>query len=305
MLASSSSFSSLGSRGPPVRRTGTRSTLGAQTLSTKSSAPSFSFGSGPSRIHFDGAAAREGGKRGIQPSVGSGLGAGPGPIYNPAPARKWLGDAPAPHFGTQQQRPLSMKEKSDISRLTGKSKLPGPGQYAAPSSLGTQALGRSRSTSAFSFGTSKQRVSAALHTASPGAVYDVPQPATFRGNVRKASYSFGHEVRNKALSDDHNPGPGVYAQRGALGHQPSSTHVSGRTAGFGNPRVNTKAGRSAMPLEGRYSPGPIYMAQSGTRKQTLSTKRSMPVMGFPRSERFGSSAPKPGSGTPGPGEYII
>ena len=53
-------------------------------------------------------------------------------------------------FGTQQQRPQTGTQ--DLSKLTGKSNLPGPGTYALPSSLGPQALGRCRSYSSFSFG---------------------------------------------------------------------------------------------------------------------------------------------------------
>ena len=66
----------------------TRSTCGAQVLSHKSSGPSFSFGSGPARIQFTGAAAR--GPQILQASVPSGGDQSPGPIYNPAPSRKWL-----------------------------------------------------------------------------------------------------------------------------------------------------------------------------------------------------------------------
>ena len=145
----------------------TKSQCSSMVLSHKSSAPSFSFGSGPARLQFTGAAAR--GPQTLQASVASGGDQSPGPIYNPAPARKWFGDAPRPHFGTQEQRPATGSALSqEVSKLTGKSNTPGPGSYIASSSVGKQPLARSYSASSFSFGNQKQRESAAKQTPSPG-----------------------------------------------------------------------------------------------------------------------------------------
>ena len=152
------------------KASGTRSYCGSQVLSHKSSAPSFSFGSGPSRLTFTGAAAR--GDQTLQASVSSGGAVSPGPIYNPSPSSKWLGDAPKPGFGTQEQRPSAATASGDVSRLTGKSNLPGPGSYQQPSSVGKQALGRCHSYSMYSFGNQRQRENAAKATPSPGPVYD-------------------------------------------------------------------------------------------------------------------------------------
>jgi hypothetical protein len=289
------SLRSVNVRGPAP---GTRSYCGAQILSHKTSAPSFSFGTGPSRLTFTGAAAR--GDQTLQASVSSGGAISPGPIYNPTPQSKWLGDAPTPVFGTEEQRPPSSVSR-DISKLTGKSTLPGPGHYPLPSSMGKQALGRSHSSSLYSFGNQPQRVSAAKATPSPGPVYE--PKGTIRGSSEKQAFSFGNDVRKARDAGSRTPGPGTYVLKPALGTQPSSQSRSGMIIGFGTPNANSS--RSMLPYEGRASPGPIYQNAVACRKQALSTKRSYPNMVFSRANRFamyGGVANDPG---PGPGEYIV
>ena len=298
LLTFMSSTSLLSSGG--LTRTGTRSTLGSQVNSTKNSAPSFSFGSGPARIQFTGAAAR--GPQTLQASVASGGDQSPGPIYNPAPSKKWFGDAPHPHFGTQQQRPASGAAALDVSKLTGKSTLPGPGSYPPASSMGKQALGRAHSYPSFSFGTSKQRESAALVTNSPGPVYDVK--GTKSGSMDRAAYSFGNEIRTKNRDPSmRTPGPGVYNSRSSVGLQVYSIQRSSRVVGFGTPTANS-SDRGILPLEGRHSPGPVYMVAPACRKQALSTKRSAPRPAFTRADRFAGATGLEAAG-PGPGEYIV
>ena len=277
----------------------TKSTCGSQVLSHKSSAPSFSFGSGPARINFTGAAAK--GPQILQPSVPSGGDQSPGPIYNPAPSKKWLGDAPHPHFGTQQQRPASGAAGQEISKLTGKSNMPGPGSYVQPSSVGKQALARCSSHSAFSFGTQKQRENAAKAMPSPGPVYE-PR-GTRLGMYEPYAYSFGNEVRNKNSASSRTPGPGGYNIPNSCGQQVPSTQRSSPAACFGQPSINS-GGRGILPLEGRHSPGPVYMNAAACKKQALSVRRSAPHMVFTRAERFRPGTNLTDSG-PGPGEYIV
>jgi hypothetical protein len=238
---------------------------GAQVLSHRSSGPSFSFGSGPQRLDVKGdASSGKGGTVTLQASVSATTSASPGPIYNPAPSRKWLGDAPRAQFGTQKQRPDGFAATQDISKLTGKSNLPGPGTYKLPAAVGKQPLGRCHSNPHFSFGQAKQRESAALVTPSPGPVYD--PKGTVRGTSNGSSYSFGNDIRTKNRDPSARvPGPGVYNLRSAMGHQPLSMYKSAMHIGFGTPSLGG-SGRSA-PLEGRHSPGPIYMAAGGCRKQ--------------------------------------
>lgn len=239
----------------------------------------------------------------LQPSVTAGGSASPGPIYNPAPSKKWLGDAPKPHFTTQVQRPETGSAAANISKLTGKSTMPGPGSYGLPSSMGKQALARSHSYSSFSFGTAKQRESAALVTPSPGPVYDVK--GTKHGSMDRASYSFGNEVRSKNRDPSlRTPGPGVYNARSSIGLQPYSTQRSSLVVGFGAPTLQS-SDRGILPLEGRHSPGPIYMNAPACRKQALSTKRSAARSAFTRADRFRSAGAGLEAPSPGPGEYIV
>ena len=275
----------------------TKSTMGTQYNSHKASAPSFSFGSGPARIQFTGAAAR--GTQVLQASVASGD-ESPGPIYNPAPARKWLGDAAHAHFGTAQQRPAS--GGADLSKLTGMSMTPGPGNYPQPNAFGRQPLGRCSSEPEFSFGTQRQRENAAKATPSPGPVYE-PR-GTIRGAVERPAYSFGNEIRLKNRGDARTPGPGNYGLRGAMGTQVGSVYRSSSSACFGTPSAAGGGGRSVMTLEGRHSPGPIYMNQAACTRQELSWKRSAPRTAFTRAQRFPSGTGLTAS-SPGPGEYVI
>ena len=302
-LRTSQSMGSFGGASTLSNLNGTKSTkssVQSQVLSHKSSAPSFSFGSGPARIQFTGAAAR--GPQTLQPSVASGGDQSPGPIYNPAPSRKWLGDAAHAHFGTQDQRPSTGAAAQEISKLTGKSNTPGPGSYSAPSSVGRQALARCYSTSSFSFGTMKQRESAAKSTPSPGPVYTPNN--TRNGGLHAAEYSFGNEIRTKNRDPSlRTPGPGVYNQIAACASQPSSELRSSQAINMGVPSNNSS--RGMLPLAGRHSPGPIYMNAAATGKQQLSWKRTGPRGGFSRAERFGEAAGYYKKEGPGPGEYVV
>jgi hypothetical protein len=278
----------------------TKSTCGSQVSSMKSSSPSFSFGSGPARIQFTGPASRS--AQTLQASVPSGGDQSPGPIYNPAPASKWMGDAPHSHFGTQQQRPMTGAMQTDVSKLTGKSNTPGPGAYPQPAAVGKQPLGRCNSYPTFSFGTQRQRESAAKATASPGPVYE-PRGARY-GSMERSSYSFGNEIRQKNRDPSlRTPGPGNYNSRSACGTQVYSLQRTAPASSFGPAPAKMKVGRGELPLEGRSSPGPIYMNAPACRKQTLSDKRSAANAAFSRAQRFAGLG---GTGaSPGPGEYIV
>ena len=126
---------------------------------------------------------------------------------------------------------------------------------------------------------------------------------TNRGTQLSSAYSFGNEIRVKNRDPSmRTPGPGVYNSGAALGNQVHSTMRSGSVVGFGTPSANG-SNRGILPLEGRHSPGPVYMNAVACRKQALSTKRSAPTAKFSRDDRFrGGVGAKDG---PGPGEYII
>jgi len=293
--------SSAGSR-VSLRPSGSKSMCGTQVISQKTSAPSFSFGSAPSRLTFTGAAAR--GNQTLQASVSSGGAASPGPIYNPAPTSKWLGDGPHAKFGTQEQRP-SPGVGGEISRITGKSNLPGPGSYPMPPSVGKQSLGRCHSFSMYSFGTQRQRESAAKATPSPGPVYEPKGTKYGAPNQEKdRSYSFGNDARVAHGSSLRTPGPGTYNLKSSVGTQVDSQARSAQQLGFGPPAPD--GARGILPLEGRQSPGPIYMNAPACKKQSLSTKRSAAHTAFTHANRFndGSTGVVSTPG-PGPGEYVV
>lgn len=201
----------------PRTHCGSRSMCGAQVLSHKSSSPSFSFGSGPARLSLTGLSASASKAAVLQPSSSEPQ-LTPGPVYNPVPSSKWLGDAPHASFGTQRQRPVTAA--SEVSSFTGKSNLPGPGTYGAQSSIGTQSLARCRSNTAWSFGQSKQHEIANNPSLSPGPVYVVPSKVTRGGRLVRSAYSFGSEARcGSANPRTRTPGPGTYNVRSGLGAQ--------------------------------------------------------------------------------------
>jgi len=170
------------------------------------------------------------------------------------------------------------------------------------SSVGKQSLARCHSYSAFSFGTAKQRESAAKATPSPGPVYE-PR-GTRSGVVELPAYSFGNEIRVKNRDPSvRTPGPGHYNTRSSMGSQAYSTQRSAPTMSFGQPSTQQNA-RGILPLEGRHSPGPIYLTGPACRKQVASDKRSMPTMVFSRDERFRNTVAAYAAG-PGPGDYVI
>ena len=177
-----------------------------------------------------------------------------------------------------------------------------PPGAACTHSIHSAPLGRCSSEPEFSFGTQRQRENAAKATPSPGPVYE-PR-GTIRGAVDRPAYSFGNEIRLKNRGDARTPGPGNYGLRGAMGTQVGSVYRSSSSACFGTPSAAGGGGRTVMTLEGRHSPGPIYMNQAACVKQELSTRRSMPRTAFTRAQRFPSGVGLTAS-SPGPGEYVV
>ena len=278
---------------------GTRSMFGPQVLASRASAPSFSFGTGPSRIMLTAGSIPKGP---LRPSVANSSSKTPGPIYNPRPTTKWLGDGPRAGFGTEVQRPVPTT--ADISKHTGKSLEPGPGTYALAPSIGPQALAGKRSNQAYSFGHDKQRVPPGAFTDDPGPVYDVPQSATARGPRHNAAYSFGSSIQRPSARLNRTPGPGQYAIPPTLGPQVSSDHRSQAVVGFGQPSMKGEVGRPLGLGTAAQTPGPKYAYAVSNGKQQLTGFRSMPVMAFPRAQRF-TVADLAGAFTPGPGDYLV
>jgi hypothetical protein len=125
------------------------------------------------------------------------------------------------------------------------------------------------------------------------------------GAMDRPKYSFSNDIRGKNPGGLRTPGPGAYTFNPALGTQVNSPYRTGMQIGFGTP---SKGGRMVLPLEGRASPGPIYMNAGGLRKQAVSDRRTAAVVAFTRADRFngpGSEAAAMNNDGPGPGEYIV
>jgi len=279
---------------------GSRSMCGTQVLSQKSSSPSFSFGSSPARVSLH--AHKSSRPMILQASVSESM-ITPGPIYKPSVTSKWLGDAPVALFGKEKQRPAAATHSSDISSFTGKSNLPGPGTYGAQSSIGPQSLTRCSSHAAYTFGNAKQHEQAAAVALSPGPIYRVEEKLTKKGRQLKAAYSFGSEVRCGSSTRASTPGPGMYNSRSSLGFQGDSQMRSGPQRVFGN-----SVDRGVY-VDVKASPGPIYAGErAACSNQTMSARRSAPIIAFPRAQRFqefGDLNPDYARSTPGPGDYLI
>ena len=203
--------------GRPRTHNGSRSMCGTQVLSQKSSSPSFSFGSSPARLALHSSKASK--PVCLQASVSESV-ITPGPVYNPVPTTKWFGDAPHASFGTQRQRPVT--SASQVSSLTGKSNVPGPGTYGMQSSIGVQSLGRCRSNNSWTFGHAKQH-EPEPRPLSPGPVYEIPSKVTRGGRMQRSAYSFGSEARcGPTNSRARTPGPGAYNCKPSIGMQVSS-----------------------------------------------------------------------------------
>ena len=71
------------------------------------------------------------------------------------------------------------------------------------------------------------------------------------------------------------PGPGMYNSKSAFGTQAISETRTSMTIGFGQPTLHS-SNRGILPLEGRHSPGPIYMNAAACKKPPLSTQRGGP-----------------------------
>ena len=132
----------------------------------------------------------------------------------------------------------------------------------------------------------------------------MPQSATRRGVIVRATYSFGNEIRDRVSRLDRMPGPGTYQLPDAIGPQFSSASRSGAVISFGQPKITGESGRPVALAEGKHSPGPKYTLPKTLGKQAASGKRSSPYMAFTRAERF--PGPRMSEiGTPGPGDYVV
>lgn len=117
-------FSSSARRLLPVR---------PQVLSTKESAPAFSFGTSKARVSIKLCGIPK--PDALTPSAPPRMDGTPGHKYSTAPRPSLRG----PRFGSELQRPPP-PTAAKVSAATGWSTEPGPGAYTLPSAMGFQAL---------------------------------------------------------------------------------------------------------------------------------------------------------------------
>ena len=311
---------------PEVRRTqslkkdaiGGRSMLGVQYDSRKASAPVFGFGSADrnalARVFIS-----------VEHNRADFGKLGPGAVYD---LRSGFGEQnssknenpPKFSFGT-----ASRFLQPSAARAKRNPQVPGPGSYAAGSSIGRNPDSNKINQAAFGFGTASrddaQRVFISAAAARVRFGMESPGPASYSSqngvgiqpsSTRRTepAFSIGTEQRLKYDYVERAkvlPGAGQYRVNQSVGTQPLSNNASEPEFGFGS-SSRDDAGKVFLGKEqakvffGRESPGPAMLgptAFGGTGKMVLSNKKT--------GERatFGSSARAFGGGepTPGPGSY--
>jgi len=298
----------------------TRSMFGDQSLSKRSSAPQYGFGSS-TRDHQAKVFTSPEHAKLSAPRVS------PGPaVYSLRSAVGGQVDgrknsAPQWAFGTAER---FMGEKRSIAN-------PGPGAYDSKSGIGPQTASQRTSQPVFGFGSSTRDMVAKVFlseghnkdkygVASPGpAVYQQTgsigkqqlsktkdQPAWVFGSSQRFQYD---HVKRAAGS----PGPGAYSLKEAVGPQVASTKASSPMPGFGTSNRAHQAKVYMSPeheksFQGLASPGPCtYTLVPATGKQQLSQMATSSSWGFGTAARWsGQGKQSPNKmNTPGPGSYCV
>jgi hypothetical protein len=246
---------------------GCRSMSAPQVLSTKGSAPAFSFGNGHARkIPLDRATS-------------------PGPVYA---IKSTLGSA-AVSFGTAEQRPRTAGQ----TRFSHHSTVPGPASYGLPSSIGTaMALSRMRSSRASGFGTAPARLDLfTLSNQTPGAKYRLPQGVTREGRQRNLGATWSNAPKyatSETKAAANSPGPGSYSRNSSVGcGNVESTLRNQPAIGFGTASRNGSDFAAVALRRSKDLPGAAsYTLPSTLGRQLLSEKSSSRCARFAQGDRF-------------------
>ena len=306
------------SRPPPASG---RSMLGVQHDSRKASAPVFGFGSADRNalarvfISVDHCRA-DFGKL------------GPGAVYD---MKSGFGtqnssknaNPPKFSFGT-----ASRFLQPSAARARRNPQVPGPGSYAAPSSIGRSMDSNAINQAAFGFGTATrddaQRVFISAAAAKVRFGMESPGPAAYANSAtqngvgaqplstRRTEPAFSVGAEKRLVYDyveraKRLPGAGQYPAADSVGVQTLSYRETEPEFGFG---TSTRDGANRVFLGkeqskvffGRESPGPAALgptAFGGTGRMVQSTKSTAPVATFGNAGRAGGR----GAQTPGPGSY--
>lgn len=275
---------------------GTRSIQAPQLLSTKHSAPAYSFGgSSADRLKVV-------------------LATSPGPMYA---VRSTLGTSSI-SFGTAEQRP----RPQDQRKFSHHSTTPGPASYALPSSIGaSHVLSRMHSARASSFGTAPARSNAFARSASTSSArYSLPSGVTREGKRAALGSTWSNAPRYADSAELANaPGPASYSRPSSIGRgNIESTLRNEPAVGFGTAsRANSDFTALALKHSRNYPGAGAYNHPSQLGPQLLSEKRSARGMPFARADRFKRLAVDEsfveGCGyasegqlvSPGPGDYVV
>jgi hypothetical protein len=243
---------------------GTRSLQAPQVLSTKTSAPAYSFGGSTSaRLKLTAATS-------------------PGPIYK---VQSTLGTA-AVSFGTAEQRPRAANQR----RFSHHSTAPGPASYVLPSSIGaSHVISRMKSSRASSFGTAPARRELwSRNTVSPGAKYDV-RAVTREGKRRPLGATWSSQPRMAVNSGASlAPGPASYSRPSSVGRGNIESTLRNQPAvSFGTAsRANSDFTALALRASGNYPGAGSYSHNSMLGPQLLSERRSAQGTRFAQADRF-------------------
>ena len=298
-----------------------RSMLGVQHDSRKASAPVFGFGSADRNalarvfISVDHCRA-DFGKL------------GPGAVYDMKSGfgtqnSSKNGNPPKFSFGT-----ASRFLQPSAARARRNPQVPGPGSYAAPSSIGRSMDSNAINQAAFGFGTATrddaQRVFISAAAAKVRFGMESPGPAAYANSAtqngvgaqplstRRTEPAFSVGAEKRLVYDyveraKRLPGAGQYPAADSVGVQTLSYRETEPEFGFG---TSTRDGANRVFLGkeqskvffGRESPGPAALgptAFGGTGRMVQSTKSTAPVATFGNAGRAGGR----GAQTPGPGSY--
>lgn len=242
---------------------GTRKLQAPQVLSTKHSAPAYSFGGSTARTRL--------------PSSTS-----PGPVYG---LGSTLGGANI-SFGTSEQRPRPGHQR----RYSRQTLTPSPASYSLPPSIGSgQVLERMRSAPSVSFGTAPQRALPFSSQNTPGAKYQIDAALTRTGKAAAIGLAWSNQPRYPDMKDVASlPGPASYDIVSSIGAGNIESTLSNAPAvGFGT-AMRSETDFMALELrQKQHIPGVgTYDHTSMLGEQHVSDKRSPGGVVWPHADRF-------------------
>lgn len=296
-----------------------RSMFGQQVMSTRPTAPSFGFGSGPRVIPKNMFISSEHVKDCVPEDM-------PGPDhYEIAPT---LGKQRLSKYQSAPELVFGTSERFGNRDRSG----PGPAAYSIrASSVGKQLVSTKSSSASYGFGsatrdhTDRVFISTA-HSSAASVRPDGPGPANkhaITGTIgrseallaaRTAQFSsdsrFKYASQLKRLAST--PGPGAYALGGSIGRQLTSNRATSNAYGFGS-GDRRHAGKVFISSEHAKtvnidaSPGPAIVAGPSAFGKSSSTRGpTSNSWSFSKADRFGyQSRTIAANNTPGPGSYSV